>query len=96
MTWPTIHTDTLEAEKLLADYLASQTAASLAAHKFWPGPYDDFSGALLDAGWRIVWEEHYWFAAQRADGGPWLEYIEGDLYHCTDLKDSQLHRYTAA
>lgn len=92
MAWPTTDTYHPEDEQKLLAYLKGATADTLAAEKFWPGDYDDLSCALMDAGWRVTWHADYWFATQRADGGAWVEYIEGDLYKRDNLIGSELYR----
>ena len=91
MSWPTTDTYNPAEEKALIEYLGDLSAAELAANDFWPGDYDDLSCALMDAGWRVTWHADYWFAAQRPDGGAWVEYIEGDLYQRGSLEACQLY-----
>ena len=94
MTWPAIDTYEITDEQKLIDYLKDSTSHDLAANEFWPGDYDDLSCALLDAGWRVTWYAPYWFAAQRATGGTWAEYIEGDLYARDTLWECDLYKET--
>lgn len=91
MSWPTTDTYNPAEENALIEYLGDLSAAELAANDFWPGDYDDLSCALMDAGWRVTWHADYWFAAQRPDGGAWVEYIEGDLYKRESLEACQLY-----
>lgn len=90
--WPVVDTDTPENEKILVEYFAGKTVSEIAAHKFWPGDYDDFSCALSDAGWSLSWHAPYWFIFQSPSGGPWGEYIEGDLIEVGDLEHTSLYR----
>lgn len=53
---------------------------------FWGGDYDDFSWALIDAGWHIDWREPYFFLATDRQGSQ-ITYIEGDIYEGNHLND---------
>lgn len=84
MKWPVINTDTLEDEATLGKFLKGKTAKEIAAHEFWPGDYDDFSGALMLAGYKIDWIEPYYFTARHPKDVGTLQYIEGDLLYIPD------------
>ena len=84
MIWPVLNTDTLKAERRLVNFLKWHTTKTLAEMEFWPGDYDDFSGALMLAGYRIDWIEPYYFTARHPKNDGALQYIEGDLIYIPD------------
>lgn len=84
MNWPAINTDTLEDEAVLVNFLKGKTAKEIAAMEFWPGDYDDFSGALMLAGYTIGWIYPYYFTARHPKHVGTLQYIEGDLLYIPD------------
>lgn len=84
MNWPVINTDSLEDEKLLTDFFKEKTTKEIADIKFWAGDYDDFSGALMLAGYTIDWIEPYYFTARHPKNVGTLQYIEGDLLYIPD------------